>query len=532
MLKIKNALICDGTGAPAFSGNILVENGTIAAVGAVEAQAEQVIDAHGMVATPGFVDVHRHLDFNVLTNPDFGDLELAQGVTTGVGGNCGLAPYPCCAQVQREVYDFIRPCLGACGEDEPLFETVEQYLQAVRKRAPAINVGVLAATGAVKAAVKGFSKTPYTLAEMEQAQRVLCDALAQGALGISCGIMYTPECYSSREEFIRLLTPAAKYGRVLTSHMRGEGDSLVESVAEVIDIAKRAGLALNISHFKSVGKQNWRREIYKAIELIENERAAGNPVTADFYPYTGGSTTLLSLVPPCFMEEAAEKTLGKLETAAGRAQFKTELYKAHPGWDNMVLDIGWERIVISGVTLAESREYQGKSIAAICSAGHWDDPADFVAQLLVRERGQVSIIVMSMCEEDLDTIAQLPYTALISDSLYGTMENPHPRLFASFPKLLRAYVREKKLLTLEQAVHKMTAMPAARFAMPQKGVLRPGADADINLFALADICDKADFETPNLLAQGMHSVIVRGGVALRQGVRYERRGTVVTAREA
>ena len=529
MLKIKNAMICDGSGSAPFQGDILVENGRILAVGGLsDAPAQTVINADGMIATPGFVDVHRHLDFNALTNPRFGELEMAQGITTAVGGNCGLAPYPCRKEVQQEIYDFIQPCLGKC-ENGAVYDNVGSFLSAVDAANPYINVGTLAATGAVKACVKGFSKTPFTAKEMDTAQHLLCDALDQGALGISCGIMYTPECYSTTQEYIQLLSAAAKYGRVLTSHIRGEGDGLVASVKEVIDIAKRAGLPLNISHFKSVGKKNWQREIFKAIELIETERAAGNPVTADFYPYIGGSTTLLTLLPPTFVCDTTAQTLAKLETACGVAELEREIYKTHSQWDNMVLDIGWDRIVISGVTLDKNKGYQGKSIAAICSEHHFVSPVSFVAALLAEEKGQVSIIVMSMCEEDLDTVAKLPYTALISDSLYGAMENPHPRLFSSFSKMLRSYVYERKILTLQEAVHKMSGMPAARFSMPQKGILRCGADADINLFRLENIRDNADFEHSAILATGFDTVIVHGGIAAQKNILQARHGSVVKA---
>lgn len=529
MLKIQNALICDGSGAAPFRGDLLVENGRIAALGDLrEAAAQTVMNADGMLATPGFVDVHRHLDFNALTNPRFGELELAQGITTGVGGNCGLAPYPCRPEIQREMYDFIQPCLGSC-ENGAVYDNVGSFLAAVEKTAPFIHVGALAATGAIKTCVKGFSKTPFTRREMDAAQHLLRDALEQGALGISCGIMYTPECYSTADEYVQLLSAAAPYGRVLTSHIRGEGDGLVASVREVIDIARRAGLPLNISHFKSVGKKNWRHEIFRAIELIEAERAAGNPVTADFYPYTGGSTTLLSLLPPSFVCADASQTLAKLETAAGVAELECEIYKKHPLWDNMVLDIGWDRIVISGVTLAKNKKYQGQNIAALCSEYHFASPVRFIADLLAEEQGQVSIIVMSMCEEDLETVAALPYTALISDSLYGAMESPHPRLYASFPRLLHTYVYEKKLLTLEQAVHKMSGMPAARFSLPQKGLLRLGQDADINLFRLEDVRDNATFEHSALLATGFDTVLVNGEIAAQHNHLQARHGHVVKA---
>lgn len=526
--QIRNACICDGSGKDVYRGDILIKDGVIAEIGTIPAVPNaHEINGEGYIATPGFVDTHRHLELNALTNPRFGELELAQGITTGVGCNCGLAPFPCKDAIHRELYDFIAPCLGRYNGAD--INTVEAYLTKVNSTHPYMNVGVLAATGAIKTCVKGYSKTPYTHIEMQSAQRLLCQCLDEGALGISCGIMYTPECYSTKEEFVKLLSPAAKYGRILTAHIRGEGDGLVASVKEAIHIAKSAGLALNISHFKSVGKKNWQSEIYKAIEVIEHERAMGYAVTADFYPYIGGSTTLLSLLPPSFAEESTEKTLAKLSTAHGVDTLAKELCKSHIGWDNMVKDIGWERIVISGTSLAEHKKYQGKSITDICEEYGFQNPVAMIAQLLIAEMGQVTIIVMSMCEQDLETIVKLPFTALISDALYGAMESPHPRLNASFLKLLRKYVVQRGVLTLPEAIRKMTSMPASRFALENRGLLQKGMAADLNMFRIEDLRDNANFTAPALLASGINTTMVNGDIAMHNNQLQTRSGKAILA---
>ena len=518
---IQNGTIYDGSGAPAKTGDLLLEGDTILEVGAPGQFPPhsdwQVINAKGKAVTPGFIDPHRHCDLAVFRDADFGCLELAQGITTVLGGNCGLTPFPTTAQTRRQTCDFIEPCLGPAPASLRLndYPDYQAQLEGVALR---LNMGAMIGTGTVKtAAIGGFGKQPFTPEQMARAQGYLTQALENGAFGISCGVMYTPECYSSTEEFVRLLTPCAKYNRILTCHIRGEGDSLVSSVQEVIDIAQQAGLRVNISHFKAVGCRNWGRTIHQAIERIENARAHGQEVTVDFYPYTGGSTTLLTPIPPTFVETETAATLAKLATPAGVDTLRQELQKAHPGWDNMVRDIGWERIVISSVALPEHLPYQGKNIKEICEKEHYADETAFIADLLVKEKGKVGIIVMSMDPADVDTVARLPYSAIISDSLYGITSCPHPRLYGSFAKIIRDYVRERGLLSMEQAVHKMTGMTAQRFSIRNRGLLRPGYKADINIFDPLQLSDRATFSNPCQTAVGMDMVLVNGAAALQNG---------------
>ncbi len=526
MLKITNANICDGKNTELFMGDILVENCKIKDIGRFNCECERVIDAKGLLATPGFVDTHRHFDFEVTENPSFGHTELAQGITTAICGNCGLAPYPCNIKIQEPQYSFLAPCLGTTVNDV-IYDNVGDFLAEIAKEKRYLNTGALSATGAIKTSVKGFSNSPFTQKEMEIAQYLLSTAMQEGALGISCGLMYPPECYTTADEYVRLLSVSAKYDKILTSHIRCESTDLSAHVHEIIDIGKRANLRVNISHFKSVGVKNWHDEIYKSIEIIEKERALGYEVSVDFYPFLGGSTTLISLIPPTFTDKGTGDTLRRLELKSEVDLLEKEIYMVHKSWGNMVLDIGWDRIIISGLTLDKNKVYCGKSIASICEEYNFDTPVKFISELLVEEKGKVSIIVMSICQEDLDTIVSLNYSALISDALYGSADFPHPRLNASFSKLLREYVRDRKILTLPQAINKMTAMPADRFSMPQKGRIEIGADADINIFNLDDISDNANFSTPTLLSTGMKHVIIGGETVFSDETPILKNGIVI-----
>lgn len=507
---IQNGTVYDGTGALAYQSDLLIEGDRIAAIAPkLTVPDATIVDASGLAVTPGFIDTHRHCDITPIVNKDFGRIELAQGITTTIVGNCGLAPVPTTDLYRKEINDFIEPCLGKVPSGLTL-EHYSDFVRALEDAHPKINMGFLAATGAVKAAVKGFSKAPYTAEEMEAARAHMQEAMDEGAFGVSMGIMYQPERYSTKEEFISLIEPAAQSGGILCCHIRGEGDSLVESVQEVIEIAARAQIRLNISHFKSTGIKNWGEKIYQAIACIEQARSRGQEITVDFYPYTGGSTTLQTLLPPCILEDSNASTLKKLATEAGKRELREQIYRTHPGWDNMVTGIGWDKIVISSLSNPKNLSFQGKTIADLAVENGYTEPSDLVCDLLVEEEGKVGIIVLSMDQNDVDTVVRLPYSAVISDSLYGGGGNPHPRLFGSFPKVIREYVLERSVLTMEQAIHKMTGMPAKRMRLEHRGELAPGSFADINLFDPHKLADHAVYTAPNQLSTGMEWVFLNG----------------------
>ena len=510
MIHVKNVRVVDGTGAPAFWGELLWEGDTLQAVsraplGDLDAQT---IDGQGRVACPGFIDAHRHCDLAALYDPDFGRVELAQGITTAVMGNCGLAPAPCAAPLRDELYDFLAPCLGEAPRDS-FFPKVSDFMGALAAKAFPLNLGVLGCTGAITAAAKGFGNVPFDGGSRKKAEAYVRDAMEAGALGLSCGIMYTPECYSATEDFAFMARVAGEYGGYLTSHIRGEGNSLAQSVAEVVEIGRQAGVGVNISHFKVTGLKNHGWGLERAIEVIEAARVEGRDVTADAYPYPAGSTTILSLVPPTVLEAAGGDVLGFLSTGRGCRLLEEELQKDFPDWDNMVFSIGWDRIIISSVSCGRDRPLAGLSFQEAARQEGLSE-AELFCRLLEGSGSRVGVILQSMAEADVDRVLTLPYVSLISDSLYGGGDMPHPRLYGSFPKFLREYVREKGLLSLEAAVKKMTSQPAARLGLEDRGALAPGRKADVLLFDPAEFTDRATFQEPKGLSTGLWKVFVNG----------------------
>lgn len=498
-----------------YRSHVIVEDDRIAEIGLREdVEADLVIDAKGMAVTPGFIDTHRHCDLAAVQEPDFGVLELRQGITSVFGGNCGLGAAPLSERYRKDILDYVEPCLGKGGEKVG-WTGFGEYLRVLEQSKLQLHMGSFLGLGTVSAAVKGYSKSPFSAGQMDLAREYIREGMEAGAVGISTGLMYQPECYTSHEELVGILGAASPYGRLLTCHIRGEGDHLVESVKEVIQIGKETGLPVNVSHFKVTGKSNWGEGILRAIDVIEKERASGTDVTVDFYPYCAGATTAVSLLPPAVMKDSIAETLLCLASKEGMERARDEIYKEHEGWDNMVLSIGWDRIIISSVTREDNRWLCGKSVAEAADLCGYTEPCFFLFELMREEEGKTGVILQSMSQEDVDEVARLPYAAVISDSLYGVSDSPHPRLYGSFPKMIREFVMERKILTLEEAVWKMTWLSAERLGMTERGRLVPGAYADLNLFAPDQVRDRAVYENSKVLSSGFAMVMVDGTVAVR-----------------
>ena len=514
-IVIKNGIIYNGLGEREYAADVLLKDGRIAKIGtAGSLSADETINAAGRIVCPGFVDIHRHHDAKPLNNPDFGRVELAQGITTAVAGNCGISmtPRPENDQAAREYYAFEEAVLGPIGLDGP--HTYRQYLDALDHVALPLNMASMIGTGTVKINVKGFSDTPYTQQELDQARSLIEDALAAGAAGISLGIMYLPECYSSTDEFAYILEPVGRYHRVITTHIRGEGDSMVDSVREVIEIARKVGCALEISHFKSCGMKNWHREIHRAINLIEQARAEGMDVTCDFYPYDGGSTALTTMLPPVFVAGDMNKALAKLGTKEGVEEFRRTSRVPYPDWDNFCITLGWDRIIISGVTDPDNRKFLGMTVTDAAEKFGYQDAEALAAYLMHDEDGKTAIINMSMCQDDIDTVARLPYSNIISDSIYAQTDTPHPRMYGAFPKVIREYVNERHIYTLNEAIRRMTSQPAARMGLDGRGSIVEGNAADVLIFDPNVFRDNATYTSPANLATGLDWCIVNGEIAV------------------
>lgn len=517
--KIINGRICDGSGNEPFLGGVEIQNGKIVRIfrGPSRDFGDDVIDACGKVVTPGFVDIHRHHDLAALYDPEFGKIELAQGITTAIGGNCGLGGFPNDPACIKEQMDYIEPVMGRAPLDTGV-HSFPQYLDALEAKGLPLNVGMLVGAGAVTMAVKGFDPRPYTDEERKKAAALVAEAMQHGAVGLSFGIMYVPEAYLSFEDRVALAKECGKYGGTVCTHIRGEGDSLAASVEEVISICKEAKVPLNISHFKVTGVRNWGKGIDEAIRKIEKARAEGQIVTCDAYPYNGGATTAMSLIPPSVIEGKPVSFLG---TEEGGKKLEEEIYKLQPNWDNMVESIGWERVVIGSVTLEKNRIYSGRNVQEIAEGMGEKDPSAWFGRFVAEEEGKIGIIIMSMSQDDVDRVLQLPYAAIISDSLYGGGDNPHPRLYGSFPRILREYVKERKVMSLEEAIHKMTSAPAERMGLKGKGLLKEGFDADINIFDLEKVEDKATFVNSRQLSAGIDMTLIGGEIAAENSLMKE-----------
>lgn len=512
---IRNAKIYDGTGEKPFVGDAYLRGGIIEAVGVnlPVPESAEVLEADGKMLCPGFVDIHRHADVQPLGDWT-AEKELRQGITTMVSGNCGISLTPASEAYAAEQYAFSAAVLGPVPNGAPT--EYRTYAEKLKNTVLPLHFAAMIGTGAVRIGLKGFSPTPFTTDELEKAAQCIDDALALGAPGISCGIMYMPECFNTFDEYVSMLGPLGKYNRPLTAHIRGEGDGLVDSVEEVIRIAEAVGCPLEISHFKSCGMQNWRREIYRAIEKIEAARARGLDVTCDFYPYCGGSTMLTTMLPPVLCMDGVDKACARLGTQVGVEEFRKAAQQTYSDWDNYAVTLGWDRILISTVAHEENRRFLGLSVQAAAERFSFTDAEALAAHLMHTEGGGCGIINLSMDQADVDAVAKLPYSILISDALYAATDTPHPRLLGAFPRFLREYAFERKVITPEKAVRKMTALPAERFAFSDRGYIKPGYNADLLLFDPAVFTDNADFSGRSETASGLYRSFIGGEIVVNE----------------
>lgn len=517
-----NGTVYDGKGNEPVVADILIQDDKIAAIGENLDRdgADEVFDVSGLTVTPGFVDMHRHCDKSPFETAEgentYGKVMLRQGITTTATGNCGISMYPLSSDgaVVEEMRNYYAPVLGnidAYGD----IATYGDYRKRLKECQLPVNTAAMIGMGAIRIAVKGFSEERFTESEIKQCQNIIEDALKQGAPGVSIGLMYLPECFETVEELGEILKPVGTYGRIVTAHIRGEGDSLVKSVEEVVRIGRIAGCRMEVSHFKSCGMANWNREIHKAIELIEAARRDGIAVDCDFYPYDCGSTTLLSMIPPEFVNGNIPEALARLQTKEGRDALRDMLERTYDNWDNYAISLGWDKVIISAASKSENQDKIGKSITEIVEAFHYEDEVEAVSDILVSENGTAAIIIRSMEQSDIDVIAKLPYSCVISDAIYAETDRPHPRMYGAFPRLIHDYVYQRKVLTLKDAIRKMTSMPAQRMGLEMRGVIEEGAYADINVFDAMKFKDMATYVESTRYAKGLNYCFLNGNLVVK-----------------
>lgn len=506
---IKNVQILDGSGGAAFPGSVAVRGGKIAGVG-LSGESARVIDGRGGTLTPGFIDIHRHADA-ALFRPGFGRAELAQGLTTVINGNCGLSLVPVSGPHREAVLDYLAPITGRLEE---AFDSLEAYRSRVDRTGLPLNTGMLVGMGTLRACAVGFREGELTDGEYRQIHTALERALADGAVGASLGLGYAPECFYTTSQLIRALAPLRRSGRPVTVHIRQEGDGVVEALREMLDVARALETPVEISHLKAIGRRNWRRAVPEMLDLLARAREEGLDVMCDVYPYPAGSTQLIHILPPEFQAGGVEALTAALQDPAEREKMRRRMER-DSDFENIVMLVGFENIHAASLRLPEHAAFEGRSIADIAAA-QGKDPYEALFDLLAAERCTVSMIDFIADEADIEDILRAPFSGVISDATYPN-GLAHPRVYGAFPRLLEVYVRERGVLTLPEAVHKITRQSAERFHLTGKGRIESGADADLCLFDPARVHETGTWRNPDRLAQGMEWVFVNGVPAIAEG---------------
>ncbi|HXG17796.1 MAG TPA: D-aminoacylase [Methylomirabilota bacterium] len=472
-LLIRNGVVIDGTGRPGFSADIAIEDDHIVAVGAVSGATKNTIDAAGRIVTPGFIDVHSHDDFALLDRP-LCDFKIMQGVTTEVIGNCGFGAAPAGAAYKAYLRDFGAQLFGPLGSFS--WETTEEFFRMLEAQPASVNVAALIPHAAVRYTVLGADKRPPAEQELAHMQNLVREGMEAGAVGLSTGLYYLP--HTKTEEVIALARVVGQYSGLYATHMRNEAGLLLDALSETLRIGEEAGVPVQISHHKAMGRENWGK-VRDSLLLIEQARARGVDVSSDAYPYTAGSTTLSALAKG-----------GSLALASAADVFIASTPTKH--------------------------EYEGKTLEELCRLTG-NSLKETVEQILAEEGEGVVAVIFGMDEADVRRVLTHPTTMIGSDGIPSVDGKPHPRLYGTFARVLGAYARDEGLFALEDAVYRMTGFPAHKFRLADRGVIHPGAFADLVIFDAQTIAERGTYQDPRHYPSGVDYVIVNGKVTADHG---------------
>ena len=508
-LVIKNGTVVDGIGNKGYKADIGILGEHIKKVGNLQkAKAKAVLDATDRIISPGFIDIHTHTDSDILINPK-AESKIRQGVTTELAGNCGGSAFP----MKQPLSD------SAKRRAERLNITIDWtdlkgFHSAIAKKGTAVNHATLIGQGTVRSYVMGEDQREPTAEEMEKMKKIVAEAMEQGAFGISSGLEYTPSGFADTPELIELCKIVAGFGGFYATHIRSEDRAVLEAVGEAIHIAEAANLPLQIAHFKAVGSTNWWK-LPKMFDLVERAAERGLLVTVDRYPYIAFSTGLSIIFPQWALDGGMDKLIARLKDKEIRQSMKADTLKKLVGY-------GWEKIVISNVKKDNNKHLIGKNIGEAAAEKNID-PYEFACDLIVDEGRDVSHIGFGMNEETTEAVLKHPLAMLGSDGSslapYGPLSEgkPHPRNYGAFPRFLGYYVREKKILSLPQAIKKISSMPAAKMGLSDRGSIKKDSFADVVIFDPLNIADKATFIDPHQYPVGIDYVIVNGTVVVDHG---------------
>jgi N-acyl-D-amino-acid deacylase len=514
-VKIEGATVVDGTGTAGGRTDVGIRDEEIVALGDLSREpAGRTLNAAAKVVTPGFIDVHSHSDWSLWANRR-AESKIRQGVTTEVVGNCGFSPAPVATERLDDLRGF---ALARPSGLDFRWRSMEEYLDAFDAHGTALNVVQLVGHGALRIATMGFANREPTAEEQRDMERLLAAAMEAGAWGLSTGLVYPPGSYARTGEIVALARVAARHRGFYASHIRGEGATLLDAVAEAIRVGREADLSVQVSHIKAAGRPNWGN-VPQALALVDAAVADGIDVLADVYPYTASSTLLRTLLPAWALEGGLGVMKQRLAEAGTRARIR-EALTVLPAGQSLVDRVGWDNVMIS--SCPRRREAEGRRLSEL--AATWRlDPFDVAAELLETDDGQAHVVMFQLAERDVRQALVHERVMIGSDGSalapYGELGagRHHPRSYGTFPRVLGFYVREQRLLSLPQAVHKMTGLPAQRLGLRDRGVIRVGAKADLVVLDPRTVGDVASYEDPHRYPRGIEHVLVNGRFVVRDG---------------
>jgi N-acyl-D-amino-acid deacylase len=529
-LVITNATILDGTGQSAYPADVAINGDRIVALGQPQTlPARTTINAANLTLMPGLIDPHSHADLILPLAParqaELLRCKLAQGITTTIIGNCGLG----CAPLGHPEAENILRAVNAWMTPEAVewkWRTVGEYLEHLQSNGLSLNIATLAPHGPVRISAMGLTKGRPSRSQLKTMRKLTEQALNDGALGLSTGLIYPPGMYSGFDELQSLAEIVHAHGGIYTSHIRGSSETLIPAVKELLNIGRTTGVRVHHSHNEAVGRAHWPK-IERVLKMEEEAIKSGVCVSFDMFPYTAAATMMIAIYPPWALEGGVDTLLERLQDPPMRERIRRDIAQrksscAPNGWPhNLVRATGWDAIRIGYVASRKNKRYENRSLLELAKLTG-KEPFDAISDLLIAERGQVSMLIFEVTGEQdarelLGKYAQHPLSAFCTDAEDYGRGLPHPAAYGAFAKIFARFVREDKTLTLAEAVRKMTSYPAQLFGLKDRGTIRPGAFADLVLFDPQQIKDRATYNSPHRFATGIKTVFVNGSIAFADG---------------
>ncbi len=529
-LLITNTSILDGTGQPAYPADLAINGNRITALGQLQnLKARTTINAENLTLIPGIIDPHSHADLILPLAPhrqaELLRCKLAQGITTTIIGNCGLG----CAPLGNPAAETILRAVNAWMTPETVhwnWRTVGEYLDQLESNGLSLNIATLAPHGPIRISAMGLAKAQPSRSQLKTMQAMTEQAMRDGALGLSTGLIYPPGMYSDFAELQSLAEVVKDCDGIYTSHIRGSSETLIPAVRELLNIGRTTGVRVHHSHNEAVGRAHWAK-IDRVLAMEEEAVKSGLRVSFDMFPYTAAATMMIAIYPPWALEDGVDALLARLQNPKTRARIRRDIAERKSscspnGWPhNLVRATGWEAIFIGYVASRKNKRFENRSLLELAKLTN-KDPFDAISDLLIAERGQVSMLIFAVSGEQnsrelLSKYAKHPLSTFCTDAEDYGRGLPHPAAYGAFAKIFARFVREDKTLTLAEAVRKMTSYPAQIFGLKDRGVIRPGAFADLVLLAPSQIKDRATYSHPRRAATGIKCVIVNGNIAFAEG---------------